>query len=388
MILPVPVGTPPQTGSQLRFFYRIIWPVIGFYLYNDPFLEVPSPTFTLIQRYEAEGVLPVVHADLYRLSAGDSFDDLLLDEALHDGAALVEWPDRLPGPMLGDALLLRFDIKDGTRFVSVFATPTWARRLPADSLASITQPKAATGMLLAAGKGTRMGAIGTATPKPLVKVAGKPLIAYAIDRLTDIGALPAVVNTHHLSDQMMTYLGNRVEQRDVLISAEQTLLETGGGVKKALDLLDGDSFTVTNTDVIWQDTDTPLISRLKQAFDPDIMDVLLAVAPIERTTGWAPKGDLVLTGQTDRDTVHPCSLRGERLTAPYVYMGTMQTSQKAYQATPDGAFSNLDLFKTAEATGRFFALIHEGTAHHVGTPDGIVAAEEAMGSNPAGWRKR
>ena len=350
--------------------------------YESPDLEVPSPTFTLVQSYQAPGKMPILHADLYRLSPSDDISDLMIEDALEQGAVIVEWPDRLTADLLEDALLLRFDVKADNRTVEILAKDRWQSRLSglAESLkkASLRPDMKAKAMILAAGKGTRLGALGKSLPKPLVQVLGKPLIDYAIDHLAAARMLPVVVNTHHLADQLVTHLGPYIDDHSVLISHEETLLETGGGVKKALPMLASSSFTVINADVIWRNAGTPLLQRLTQAFDPSRMDMLLALVPMDQTTGWRPDGDIRLLGEPDGDGLAPCALRDSATAAPFAYSGTMQISATAYSDTPDGPFSNLDLFKRAEANGRLFGLVHTGSAHHVGTPEGIALAENAM----------
>src|SRR5882724_2437436 len=150
-------------------------------------------------------------------------------------------------------------------------------------------PKCA--MVLAAGLGTRMRAFSGQIPKPLVQVGGKPLIDYVLDRLAEQGVERAVVNVHHLADQIERHLAYR-ERPKILISDERAeLLGTAGGVVKALPELGDAPFFHVNSDTIWIDGVKPNLGRLAAAFEPARMDALLLVAPTATSIGYAGRGD-------------------------------------------------------------------------------------------------
>ncbi len=152
-----------------------------------------------------------------------------------------------------------------------------------------TRPK--TAMILAAGLGERMRPLTASLPKPLVEVAGKPLIEYGLDRLADAGVETAVVNVHYLADAIEKRLAGRRRPKIVFSDERAQLLGTGGGVVKALPLLGDEPFYHLNSDSIWLDGVKPNLDRLAAAFDPARMDILLLLAPAAGSIGYAGRGD-------------------------------------------------------------------------------------------------
>ena len=150
-------------------------------------------------------------------------------------------------------------------------------------------------MVLAAGLGTRMRPLTDTIPKPLVKVAGKPLIDHVLDRLAEAGVERAVVNVHHFADQMQQHLAQRKHPQIVISDERGLLLGTGGGVKKALARAGRvrRSFTSIPTS-IWIDGVKPNLARLADAFDPAAMDALLLLAPTTDSIGYSGRGDFAM----------------------------------------------------------------------------------------------
>lgn len=225
-------------------------------------------------------------------------------------------------------------------------------------------------MVLAAGRGERMKPLTDRMPKPLVKVGGKALIDHVLDRLDAVGVERVVVNVHHLADALERHLDGR---RSIVISDERDqLLETGGGIVKALPLLGQAPFFLINSDTIWLDGVKPNLARLAEAFDPGRMDALLLLAPAATSVGYAGRGDYAMTpeGQLER--------RGERAVVPFVYAGTAILSPALFADAPSWPFSLTRLFNRAEEAGRLHGLRLEGVWMHVGTPAGITEAEAAL----------
>lgn len=234
-------------------------------------------------------------------------------------------------------------------------------------------------MILAAGKGTRMGEMSARLPKPLVPVLGRTLLDRALDRLDEISAAPVVVNVHHLADQMEAHLAPRVAAGKAMISDERdALLETGGGVKKALPMLGDAPFLVINSDALWLDApgEETALTALATAFDPARMDALLLLVATEAALGYEGTGDFFAGG----DPAAPALLRfrGEAPSSPFMYGGIMMTSPAAYEDTPDGAWSNSHMFRRAAGNGRLFGLRHRGDWMHVGSPEGVRDAEARL----------
>jgi MurNAc alpha-1-phosphate uridylyltransferase len=231
-----------------------------------------------------------------------------------------------------------------------------------------TTPRSA--MVLAAGLGVRMKPITDRIPKPLVKVGGKALIDYVLERVAAAGVERIVVNVHYLADLLERHLAGR---GPVVISDERgVLLETGGGVVKALPLLGPLPFFLVNSDTLWIDGVRPNLDRLAEAFDPASMDALLLLAPAAGSVGYSGRGDYAMgpEGRLER--------RGERDIVPFVYAGAGILRPELFADAPSGAFSLTRLFARAEASGRLHGLRLEGVWMHVGTPDAIAEAEAAL----------
>jgi MurNAc alpha-1-phosphate uridylyltransferase len=227
-----------------------------------------------------------------------------------------------------------------------------------------------TGMVLAAGLGTRMRPITDSLPKPLVAIAGKPMLDHALDRLAAAGIARAIVNVHHLADKVEAHLQQRPGAPSITISDERPLLlETGGGVKHALPLLGEKPFVVMNSDSLWIEGPRSNIARLQAAFDAQRMDMLLLLAPTASALGYDGRGDFTMAGDGK------LARRAERVVAPFVYAGVGVFQPKLFAETPDGAFSLNLLFDRAIAERRLYGLRLDGEWLHVGTPDSITEAE-------------
>jgi MurNAc alpha-1-phosphate uridylyltransferase len=229
-----------------------------------------------------------------------------------------------------------------------------------------------TAMVLAAGMGTRMRPLTDMMPKPLVKVEGRALLDHVLDRLAHAGVERAVVNVHYFAEKIIAHAVNRKQPKIVISDERGVLLDTGGGVVKALPELGKEPFYHLNADSIWIDGVTPNLTRLAEAFDPTTMDALLLLAPIAGSIGYAGRGDFSFA--TD-GTLRP---RGEREVVPFVYAGAAILSPKLFANAPEGKFSLSTLFHRAAAAGRLSGLRLEGLWMHVGTPDAIAAAEKAI----------
>ena len=227
-------------------------------------------------------------------------------------------------------------------------------------------------MVLAAGLGTRMRAFNGRIPKPLVQVGGKPLIDYVLDRLAEQGVERTVVNVHHLADQIERHLAGRARPQIVISDERAELLGTAGGVVKALPQLGDAPFFHVNSDTIWIDGVKPNLGRLAAAFEPSRMDALLLVAPTATSIGYTGRGDFAMgpDGMLTR--------RGEREVVPFVYAGAAILTPAFFAGAPTGPSSMTPLFDRTVEAGRLCGLRLEGVWMHVGTPDAIKAAEEAI----------
>lgn len=227
-------------------------------------------------------------------------------------------------------------------------------------------------MILAAGLGTRMRPITDTLPKPLVKVNGTALIDHLIAPLTDAGVTDIVVNVHHLAGMMEQHLARRTQPQVHISDERAQLLDSGGGVKKALGHFGSEAFFILNADSFWIDGPNPNLARMQAAWDPNTMDMLLLVAPTTLATGYDGRGDFFM----NVDGV--LTRRGEKLVAPFVYAGVIITTPAFFADTPSGPFSLNLLFDRALAKGRLRGLRLDGQWLHVGTPDAIGLAEAQL----------
>ncbi|MBV9347565.1 MAG: nucleotidyltransferase family protein [Pseudolabrys sp.] len=233
-------------------------------------------------------------------------------------------------------------------------------------------------MVLAAGIGSRMRPLTDTMPKPLVKVAGKALIDYMLDKLAAAGVETAIVNVHHFADQLERHLAGRKLPAIVISDERPQLLDTGGGVVKALDQLGDAPFFHVNADTIWIDGPASNLTRLADTFDARTMDALLLLAPVAGSIGYAGRGDYERLGDGR------LRRRAEGATAPFVYAGAALLSPALFKDAPQGRFSLTTLFDRAAAAGRLHGLELAGTWMHVGTPDAIAPAEAALKQYRAG----
>lgn len=227
-------------------------------------------------------------------------------------------------------------------------------------------------MVLAAGLGTRMRPLTDTMPKPLVKVAGKPLLDHVLDRLAAEGVERAVVNVHHFADQIVAHLADRRRPQITISDERGMLLDTGGGVVKALPELGDAPFYHLNADTVWIDGVKRNLARLADAFEPDTMDALLLLAPTAGSIGYDGRGDFNMASDGR------LRARPERQVAPFVYAGAAILTPALFAGAPDGKFSLTTLFTRAADAGRLYGLRLEGQWMHVGTPEAIGAAEAAI----------
>ena len=232
-----------------------------------------------------------------------------------------------------------------------------------------------TAMVLAAGLGQRMRPITDTCPKPLVRIGGRGMLSPALGRLPAAGVGRGVVTVHHLADQIERHLASR-ESPVVTISDERdALLETGGGVKRALPLL-GKTFLAMNSDSLWTERGDSNIRRMLAAWRPDGMDCLLLLAARD-SLGYDGRGDF------HRDAAGRLARRAPGEGAPFVYAGVGIFRRESFADTPDGAFSLNLIFDRAIAAGRLFGLVLDGEWLHVGTPEAIPAAEARLAARRA-----
>jgi N-acetyl-alpha-D-muramate 1-phosphate uridylyltransferase len=229
-----------------------------------------------------------------------------------------------------------------------------------------------TAMVLAAGFGTRMRPLTDTIPKPMVQLAGRPLIDHVLDRIADTGITRAVVNVHHFADLLEAHVKRRTRPAIIVSDERHAILETGGGVVKALPLLGPRPFLIHNSDAVWIEGAGSNIGRLVAAWDDTRMDALLLLAPVETMLGYDGAGDFSLdpNGHLQR--------RRQGGTAPYVFTGVSIARPRLFEGAPAGPHSLNVEWNEALGRGRLFGVTATGQWMHVGTPQGVIDAERCI----------
>ena len=227
-------------------------------------------------------------------------------------------------------------------------------------------------LVLAAGLGTRMRPLTLDRPKPLVEVAGRTMIDHCLDKLAEAGVARAVVNVHHFPQMVKDHLTARTNPAVAISDESGQLLETGGGMIRALPLLAADPFFCINSDNLWVDGPQDVFRQLSKAWKPDSMDALLLVVPHARAANHKGKGDFHM------DANGRLTLRRSGRIAPFIYSGIQLVSQRLLRDAPPGPFGTMVLWKRAMAEARLYGVSHLGLWYEVGSPDAIAPTEEAL----------
>ena len=226
-------------------------------------------------------------------------------------------------------------------------------------------------MVLAAGLGKRMRPLTADMPKPLIRIAGKTLLDYGLDSLEKAGVAKAIVNVHYLGDQIVRHVASR-EMPEITVSDESDLLlDSAGGIVKALPELGDDPFLLLNADTFWIDAEEPELDRLALAWDAARMDILLMLADPAHATGHSGSTDFLLDADGRLSRAHGAAdgliYGGAAIVHPRIFDGA--------RAEPH----SLNLyFDRAIAAGRLFGVAMRGHWITVGTPDAIEPAEAVL----------
>jgi MurNAc alpha-1-phosphate uridylyltransferase len=227
-------------------------------------------------------------------------------------------------------------------------------------------------MVLAAGLGTRMRPLTDTVPKPLVQLAGQPLLDHVLDKLAEARVRKAVVNVHYMADQIESHLARRATPQIVISDERELLLDTGGGAAHALAELGDGPFFIHNSDSVWIEGPSPCLERMAQVWDSRAMDTLLLLAPVVGTLGYEGRGDFHM------DANAKIYRSGEGQLDPYVFTGVSIADARLFEDCPEEPFSLNVLWDRSIALGRAFGLRHEGVWMHIGTPQALEEAEERL----------
>ena len=226
-------------------------------------------------------------------------------------------------------------------------------------------------MVFAAGLGTRMRPITNHIPKPLVEIGGRTMLDHMLDRLAEGGVTRAIVNVHHLADQIETHLKGRTRPEIVISDEREKLLDQGGGIRKALPLIGDADFFICNTDAVWLEGPHSTIAAMREAWRPAEMDILLLVAATSGSVGVDWPGDFHMApgGRLTR--------RAEREVSAFVYAGVGIMKAGLFADAQEDVFRLAPYFFRAAEAGRLHGLRLNGQWLHVGTPEAVEEAERA-----------
>ena len=235
-----------------------------------------------------------------------------------------------------------------------------------------------TAMVLAAGMGTRMRPLTDTIPKPLVRLRGRALIDHVLDRIEAAGIGRAVVNVHHHADKLEAHLKGRKRPAITISDERDALLDTGGGLVRALPLLGSGPFLIHNSDSVWIEGVGSNLARLMRAWDGERMDSLMLLAIGATSLGYEGHGDFTMgaDGLLQR--------RSEHRQAPFVFTGVSIAHPRMFEGAPKGRFSLNTPWDRAIERGRLYGLRLDGLWMHVGTPEALAEAERWIDASKAG----
>ena len=229
------------------------------------------------------------------------------------------------------------------------------------------RPEAA--MVLGGGFGKRMMPLTKDIPKPMVVLKGRTLVDHVLDRIAAAGVKRAVVNVHYQGDKLEAHVKKRATPQIVISDERQQLLDTGGGVVKALPLLGDEPFLIHNSDSVWIEGVGSNLERMFSVWDPDRMDSLMLLASAATSLGYDGAGDFGM------ETDGLLSRRGEGHTVPFVFTGVSIAHPRLFEGAPQGVYSLNRLWDKAIDSGRLYGIRLDGLWMHVGTPEALVEAE-------------
>jgi MurNAc alpha-1-phosphate uridylyltransferase len=224
--------------------------------------------------------------------------------------------------------------------------------------------------ILAAGKGTRLRPYTNDVPKPLVEVGGKTIIEHALKKLEVAGVNNVTINLHHLG-HVIEHALKDIHEPNIHFSKEEKLLDTGGGIKKTLDLFGQDPFYIINGDALWLDGPLPALERLAKYWNPDKMDLLVLLQPLSQMT--------LTEGIGDYDLDHNGkATRSKDKTGAYMFTSIRICKPSLFENIDEESFSFLDILDKAETSGRLYGLVHDSEWHHISTGKDLERVNESF----------
>ena len=230
--------------------------------------------------------------------------------------------------------------------------------------------------ILAAGLGTRMKHLTKNIPKPLVKVNNKPLIEYSLDNLKKFGTSNVVINLHYKSKLLKSYLDMKskfLEKINIQFSFESdSLLDTGGGIKKGIKMISSNPFFILNSDTIRVDNEINIMEEMVSQWNPKIMDFLLLLFPVEKAKHYSGSGDFHINKHNQISRVEGSNIN------KFIYAGLCLASTDKFFKIQENIFSINRLWDDSIKKKKLYGLVHTGYWLHVGTPDELLHAEKKL----------
>lgn len=227
-------------------------------------------------------------------------------------------------------------------------------------------------MIMAAGFGTRMRPLTNKIPKPLVKVQGRALIDHVMDRLVEAGVKTIVVNIHYMGDQIKAHVEKRKDVEIIISDETDSILDSGGGIFKALPHFKGEPFYHANADTVWVEGASHALERLKAAWNPAEMDALMLLASTVTTVCYDGRGDFMM------DADGRLSRVPEGRISPFVWMSMEILHPRLFDGMQPGKFSINPLWDKAIAKGRLFGQRLDGVWMHIDRPEAVKQSEEYL----------
>ena len=227
-------------------------------------------------------------------------------------------------------------------------------------------------MIMAAGFGTRMRPLTNTIPKPLVKVQGRALIDHVMDRLVEAGVKTIVVNIHYMGDQIKAHVEKRKDVEIIISDETDSILDSGGGIFKALPHFKGEPFFHANADTVWVEGASHALDRLKAAWNPAEMDALMLLASTVTTVCYDGRGDFMM------DADGRLSRVPEGRISPFVWMSMEILHPRLFDGMQPGKFSINPLWDKAIAKGRLFGQRLDGVWMHIDRPEAVKQSEEYL----------
>jgi MurNAc alpha-1-phosphate uridylyltransferase len=227
-------------------------------------------------------------------------------------------------------------------------------------------------MVMAAGFGTRMRPLTNNIPKPLVKVRGRALLDYVIDRLVADGVETIVINVHYMGDQIREHIAKRKDAEFIISDETDTILDSGGGIFKALPHFKNEPFYHANADTVWVEGASHALPRLRAAWDDGQMDALMLLASTVTTVCYDGRGDFMM------DPEGKLSRVPEGRISPFVWMSIEILHPRLFAGMQPGKFSINPLWDKAIAKGRLYGQRLDGVWMHIDRPDAVKESEEYL----------